>query len=153
MRSREIEMDPPLAGSKPRLRLRLLGLTDLHANLYPYDYYRDCPDDSLGLARAASLVAEARREAPNCLLFDNGDILQGTPLGDLAAEAIIADPRAVHPVIAAMNTLDYAVALSGTTISTTASRRSSVLMRKRAFRSSAATSAKATARPGFRLRS
>jgi 2',3'-cyclic-nucleotide 2'-phosphodiesterase / 3'-nucleotidase len=42
-------------------------------------------------------------------LFDDGDILQGTPLGDLAAEAIIADHRAVHPVIAAMNTLDYAV--------------------------------------------
>jgi 2',3'-cyclic-nucleotide 2'-phosphodiesterase/3'-nucleotidase len=93
--------------------LRLVGLTDLHANLYPYDYYRDCPDDSVGLARAASLVAEARREAPNCLLFDDGDILQGTPLGDLAAEAIIADPTAVHPVIAAMNTLDYAVATLG----------------------------------------
>jgi 2',3'-cyclic-nucleotide 2'-phosphodiesterase/3'-nucleotidase len=46
-------------------------------------------------------------------LFDNGDILQGTPLGDLAAEAIIADPSAVHPVIAAMNTLDYAVAALG----------------------------------------
>jgi 2',3'-cyclic-nucleotide 2'-phosphodiesterase / 3'-nucleotidase len=113
MRGRELEMDPPLAGPKPRLRLRLLGLTDLHANLYPYDYYRDCLDNSVGLARAASLVAEARREAPNCLLFDDGDILQGTPLGDLAAEAIIADPRAVHPVIAAMNTLDYAVATLG----------------------------------------
>jgi 2',3'-cyclic-nucleotide 2'-phosphodiesterase / 3'-nucleotidase len=113
MHGRELEMDPPLAGPKPRLRLRLLGLTDLHANLYPYDYYRDCPDHSVGLARAASLIAEARREAPNCLLFDDGDILQGTPLGDLAAEAIIADPKAVHPVIAAMNTLDYAVATLG----------------------------------------
>jgi hypothetical protein len=69
-------------------------------SLYPYDYYRDCPDDSVGLARVASLVAEARGEATNCLLFDDGDILQGTPLGDRAAEAIIADPRAVHPVIA-----------------------------------------------------
>lgn len=106
-------MDPPLASLKPGLRLRLLGLTDLHANLYPYDYYRDCADDSVGLARAASLVAEARREAPNCLLFDDGDVLQGTPLGDLAAEAIIADPTAVHPVIAAMSTLDYAVATLG----------------------------------------
>jgi 2',3'-cyclic-nucleotide 2'-phosphodiesterase / 3'-nucleotidase len=113
MRGRELEMDPPLASSKPRLRLRLLGLTDLHANLYPYDYYRDCPDDSVGLARVASLVAEARGEATNCLLFDDGDILQGTPLGDLAAEAIIADRAAVHPVIAAMNTLDYAVATLG----------------------------------------
>ena len=113
MRGRELEMDPPLAGPKPLLRLRLLSLTDLHANLYPYDYYRDCPDDSVGLARAASLVRQARREAPNCLLFDDGDILQGTPLGDLAAEAMIADPRAVHPVIAAMNTLHYAVATLG----------------------------------------
>ena len=113
MRGRELEMDPPLAGPKPRLRLRLLGVTDVHANLYPYDYYRDCPDDSVGLARVASLVAEARAEAPNSLLFDDGDILQGTPLGDLAAEAVIADPEAVHPVIAAMNRLDYAVAALG----------------------------------------
>ena len=54
---RKDNLDPPLAGSRPRLRLRLLGLTDLHANLYPYDYYRDRPDNSVGLARAASLVA------------------------------------------------------------------------------------------------
>ena len=90
-------MEPPLAGSKPRLRLRLLGITDLHANLCPYDYYRDCPENSVGLARAASLVRHARREAPNCLLFDNGDILQGTPLGDLAAQAIATDPKATTP--------------------------------------------------------
>ena len=93
--------------------MRLLGLTDLHANLYPYDYYRDCPDDSVGLARAASLIAEARSEVCNCLLFDNGDILQGTPLGDLAAETAATDPKTIHPVIAAMNTLDYAVATLG----------------------------------------
>jgi 2',3'-cyclic-nucleotide 2'-phosphodiesterase / 3'-nucleotidase len=98
---------------RPRLRLRLLGVTDLHANLYPYDYYRDRPDDSVGLARTASLIAEARKQAPNCLLFDNGDILQGTPLGDFAARAIIADKSAIHPVIAAMNRLNYDAATLG----------------------------------------
>jgi 2',3'-cyclic-nucleotide 2'-phosphodiesterase/3'-nucleotidase len=107
------EPGSPTGESRPRLRLRLLGLTDLHANLYPYDYYRDCPDNSVGLARAASLIVEARNEAPNCLLFDNGDILQGTPLGDFAAQAIIADASAIHPVIAAMSTLDCAVATLG----------------------------------------
>ena len=106
-------MAPLLAGAAPRLRLRLLGLTDLHANLYPYDYYRDRPDNSVGLARTASLIAEARKESPNCLLFDNGDILQGTPLGDFAADAIAKDPKAVHPVIAAMNTLAFAAATIG----------------------------------------
>jgi 2',3'-cyclic-nucleotide 2'-phosphodiesterase (5'-nucleotidase family) len=85
MSGREIETEFPLAGSK--LRLRLLAITELHANIYPYDYYRDCPDDSVGLARAASLVRQARGETPNCLLFDNGDILQGAPLGDFAAQA------------------------------------------------------------------
>ena len=103
---RQDYIQPPLAGAV--VRLRLLGVTDLHANLYPYDYYRDCPDNSVGLARTASLIAEARKESPNCLLFDNGDILQGTPLGDFAAAAIVSDPKALHPVIAAMNTLDYA---------------------------------------------
>jgi 2',3'-cyclic-nucleotide 2'-phosphodiesterase / 3'-nucleotidase len=106
-------MEPPLAGAKPRLRLRLIGLTDLHANLYPYDYYRDRPDNSVGLARAASLITRARDECRNCLLFDNGDILQGTPLGDFAAQAIVADASAIHPVIAAMNGLDYAAATLG----------------------------------------
>ncbi len=106
-------MESPSAGAERRLRLRLLGLTDLHANLYPYDYYRDRPDNSVGLARAASLIAQARSECSNCLLFDNGDILQGTPLGDFAAAAIIRDPTAIHPVVAAMNRLDYAVATLG----------------------------------------
>src|SRR5580700_666278 len=148
MHGRELEMDSSLASPKPRLRLRLLGLTDLHANLYPYDYYRDCPDHSVGLARAASLVAEARREVPNCLLFDDGDILQGTPLGDLAAEAIIADPKAVHPVIAAMNTLGYAVATLGNH-----DFNYGLEALRRASRSSAAMCAKATDHPGFHLRS
>ena len=106
-------MQPQYAGAAPRLSLRLLGVTDLHANLYPYDYYRDRPDDSVGLARTATLIAEAREEAANSLLFDNGDILQGTPLGDFAAEAMARDPKARHPVIAAMNTLDYAAATLG----------------------------------------
>ncbi len=106
-------MEPRSPRALPRLNLRLLGVTDLHASLYPYDYYRDRPDDSVGLARVASLIAEARRETPNCLLFDNGDILQGTPLGDLAAQTMAKDPQAVHPVIAAMNTLAYAAAAPG----------------------------------------
>jgi 2',3'-cyclic-nucleotide 2'-phosphodiesterase/3'-nucleotidase len=106
-------MDSGFAGAPRRLSLRLLGVTDLHANLYPYDYFRDRPDASVGLARTATLIAEARRTARNCLLFDNGDILQGTPLGDFAAQSMAADSTASHPVIAAMNMLDYAAVTLG----------------------------------------
>ncbi len=91
----------------PRLRLRLLGTSDLHANIFPYDYYKDKPDDSVGLARTASLIRAARAEVKNSLLIDNGDIIQGTPLGDFAAQSLLQTAGAKHPMISAMNVLDY----------------------------------------------
>ena len=93
--------------------LRLIGTSDLHANVFPYDYYRDRPDDTVGLARTASLIAKARAEVKNSLLLDNGDILQGPPLGDWAARAFAWEPLLPHPMIAAMNALDYAAGSLG----------------------------------------
>jgi len=58
-------------------------------------------------------MGEARRESQNSLLLDNGDILQGTPLGDWAAAEMANDGSARHPVIVAMNALDYAAATLG----------------------------------------
>jgi 2',3'-cyclic-nucleotide 2'-phosphodiesterase/3'-nucleotidase len=95
------------------LTLRLIGTSDLHANVFPYDYYRDRPDDTVGLAKTASLIAAARAEAANTLLFDNGDIIQGSPLGDYAATAMGLKRGDVHPMIAAMNTLQYAACSIG----------------------------------------
>lgn len=78
----------------------------------PYDYSWDRPCDTLGLARTASLIAAARAESDNSLLFDNGDFLQGNALSDLAAEGGL-DGRRTHPVIAAMNALAYDAAALG----------------------------------------
>src|SRR5580693_1912699 len=109
--------DPTAAGEvaapTARLRLRLMGTSDLHANVFPYDYYRDKPDDRVGLARTAGLIARARAEAPNALLLDNGDIIQGTPLGDYVALSKGLKAGDVHPMIAAMNTLGYAACTLG----------------------------------------
>src|ERR1700722_13041992 len=93
--------------------LRLIGTRNLHAYLYPYDYYRDRPDETVGLAKIASLIAAARAESVNTLLLDNGDFIQGAPLGDYAAQWLQTDKSAVHPVIAAMNELGYAVGSLG----------------------------------------
>ncbi|MFT8246127.1 bifunctional 2',3'-cyclic-nucleotide 2'-phosphodiesterase/3'-nucleotidase [Roseomonas sp. BN140053] len=90
-----------------RIRLRLLETTDLHVNVFPYDYYRDRTDDTVGLAKTATLIAAARAEVPNALLFDNGDVIQGSPLGDYMAYSHGLKPGQVHPIIAAMNGLDY----------------------------------------------
>ena len=62
-----------------RVTVSILATTDLHGNLYPVDYYVGRPA-ARGLAKAASLIAEARRQNPNNLLIDCGDTIQGSPL-------------------------------------------------------------------------
>lgn len=91
----------------PVVKLRVMETTDLHVNIMPYDYYRDTADDTVGLARTATLVKAARSEAKNSLLFDNGDIIQGSPLGDYVAYRKGMKKGDVHPIVAAMNVLDY----------------------------------------------
>ncbi|MGI1662945.1 bifunctional 2',3'-cyclic-nucleotide 2'-phosphodiesterase/3'-nucleotidase [Palleronia sp. KMU-117] len=87
--------------------LRLMETTDLHVHVYPYDYYSDRPVDTVGLARTAAHVAAVRAEATNSLLLDNGDFLQGNPMGDYIAYERGMSPGDMHPVIAAMNTLGF----------------------------------------------
>ncbi|MBF9232772.1 bifunctional 2',3'-cyclic-nucleotide 2'-phosphodiesterase/3'-nucleotidase [Microvirga alba] len=91
----------------PVIKLRVLETTDLHVNVMPYDYYRDAADDTVGLARTATLVKAARAEAKNSMLFDNGDLIQGSPLGDFVAYRRGMKKGDVHPMVAAMNTLNY----------------------------------------------
>ncbi|WP_397542534.1 bifunctional 2',3'-cyclic-nucleotide 2'-phosphodiesterase/3'-nucleotidase [Roseovarius salis] len=85
-------------------RLRLLATSDIHASVLPFDYAANRTAGCFGLARTASLIAEARSDDRPCLLFDNGDFLQGTPLGDIDGTV---SHEGVHPVIAAMNALGY----------------------------------------------
>ncbi len=88
--------------------LRILETTDIHTNVMDYDYYKDKPTAKFGLARAATLVKQARAEVENSVLVDNGDLLQGSPMGDyMAARGLKAGD--VHPAYKAMNQLDYDV--------------------------------------------
>ncbi|WP_414165072.1 bifunctional 2',3'-cyclic-nucleotide 2'-phosphodiesterase/3'-nucleotidase [Superficieibacter sp. BNK-5] len=88
--------------------LRILETTDLHSNMMDFDYYKDAPTEKFGLVRTATLINVARSEATNSVLVDNGDIIQGSPLGDYAAAKGLKKGD-VHPVYKALNTLDYAV--------------------------------------------
>jgi len=88
--------------------LRLLETTDLHSNMMDFDYYKDSPTEKFGLVRTASLIHAARQEVKNSVLVDNGDIIQGSPLGDYMAAKGLQQGE-VHPVYKAMNTLDYSV--------------------------------------------
>ncbi|WP_282025938.1 bifunctional 2',3'-cyclic-nucleotide 2'-phosphodiesterase/3'-nucleotidase [Limimaricola cinnabarinus] len=87
--------------------LRIMETTDIHVHVYPYDYYADKQIDTVGLARTASLIEDIRAEATNSVLFDNGDFLQGNPMGDYIAYERGMPEGAMHPVIEAMNTLGF----------------------------------------------
>lgn len=99
---------PDKAG-KHEVQLRVLGTTDIHTHLYNYDYYKDAETLEFGLAKTATLIKQARSEAAvkNSLLFDNGDLIQGNPLGDYKAKVDKLEEGEVHPVFKAMELMDY----------------------------------------------
>ncbi|MCA1617926.1 MAG: 5'-nucleotidase C-terminal domain-containing protein [Acidobacteria bacterium] len=67
------------SGAPARAHVTILSTTDLHGNVLPVDYYTNRPDER-GLAKAATIIRQARKENPNLLLLDSGDTIQGTPL-------------------------------------------------------------------------
>ncbi|MCZ8235794.1 MAG: bifunctional 2',3'-cyclic-nucleotide 2'-phosphodiesterase/3'-nucleotidase [Inhella sp.] len=75
------------------LPLRVMATSDVHMHLLAHDYYQDRPTERYGYALTLRLIEQARREQANHLLFDNGDLLQGSPLGDVAARTASDD----HP--------------------------------------------------------
>ncbi|MEE2943566.1 MAG: bifunctional 2',3'-cyclic-nucleotide 2'-phosphodiesterase/3'-nucleotidase [Pseudomonadota bacterium] len=93
--------------SATQAHLRIMETTDLHVHVFPYDYYADKERDTVGLARTAAIVKEIRAEATNSLLVDNGDFLQGNPMGDYIAYEKGLKEGDVHPVIKAMNVVGF----------------------------------------------
>ncbi|OUC03489.1 2',3'-cyclic-nucleotide 2'-phosphodiesterase [Bacillus thuringiensis serovar medellin] len=96
------------------VNLRILETSDIHVNLMNYDYYQTKTDNKVGLVQTATLVNKAREEAKNSVLFDDGDALQGTPLGDYVANKIKdpknrVDPSYTHPLYRVMNLMKYDV--------------------------------------------
>ncbi|MBY8876636.1 bifunctional metallophosphatase/5'-nucleotidase [Actinacidiphila acidipaludis] len=103
--------------------LRVLGTTDLHGHALNWDYftnaeYDDAAHNDVGLAKVATLVAQARTEKGHdrTLLIDAGDIIQGTQLSYYYArvEPITGargGPR--HPMALAMNHMRYDAAALG----------------------------------------
>ncbi|SDH87774.1 2',3'-cyclic-nucleotide 2'-phosphodiesterase / 3'-nucleotidase [Planococcus glaciei] len=97
---------------KKEVSLRILGTSDLHTNFVNYDYYQDKVSNSLGLAKTGVLIEQARKENQNTLLFDNGDLIQGTPLGSYSANVDPLEDGEKHPAYAALEALNF----DGTTL-------------------------------------
>lgn len=87
--------------------VRILATTDLHTNLVNYDYYQDKPAQNVGLAKTAVLIEDAKKENSNVLLVDNGDTIQGTPLGTYKAIVNPIKDGEQHPMYTALQKLGF----------------------------------------------
>ena len=98
-----------LGGSGDRVEITILGTTDVHGQIVPWDYYtavRRGP--GAGAGRDAGGLHP--RPAPAVILVDSGDLLQGNPFDYYYG---VVEPAGTHPVIAAMNLLGYDAAAVG----------------------------------------
>ena len=85
--------------------LRILATSDVHMHITGWDVLRDCARPGRGMDVLGQKIDAARRSAPGtCLLLDNGDALQGTPIGDVFAEL---PGDTTHPWAAILNTMGY----------------------------------------------
>jgi 2',3'-cyclic-nucleotide 2'-phosphodiesterase/3'-nucleotidase len=92
--------------AKPEsVTITLLGTTDLHGRIEPWDYFAEKPAD-LGLIKLATLIKQARAEAPDALLVDSGDMIQD-PQSLLTNFFLAKDLAKLSPTIAVMNQLHY----------------------------------------------
>ncbi|GEO07217.1 metallophosphatase [Adhaeribacter aerolatus] len=74
---------PSPAWATDQVRLTILHSNDVHSRIDPYPM-DGRPNAGLGgMARRAHLVNQIRRQEKNVLLFDSGDIWQGTPYFNL----------------------------------------------------------------------
>ncbi len=110
----------PDHGPGKTFRLTVLGTTDLHGNVYNWDYFKnaeydDAKHNDIGVAKAATLIKAVREErgAQTCVTLDAGDTIQGTPLAYYYAkiDPITGGPR--HPMAVAMNAIGYDAAALG----------------------------------------
>ncbi|MFE3069610.1 bifunctional metallophosphatase/5'-nucleotidase [Streptomyces sp. NPDC059247] len=113
-------------GHRPRPAKRysftVMGTTDLHGNVFNWDYFTDREFDDkarndVGLAKISTLVDRVREEKGrrNTLLIDAGDTIQGTQLSYYYAKVdpITARRGPVHPMAQAMNAIGYDAAALG----------------------------------------
>lgn len=93
------------APAPEKVSLTFLSTTDLHGRIEAWDYFANKPDN-LGLVKIATLIKQARKEAPDALLVDVGDMVQD-PQSVLTNYFLARNPKKLNPTVAVMNQLRY----------------------------------------------
>ena len=99
---------PPAPPPAPEtVTVTVLATTDTHGFLYPWDYFTRQPAPR-GLAAAAALVSQVRRETPHVLLVDVGDTIQGSSLESVHQAAVReGKTQSPDPMMLAMSRMGF----------------------------------------------
>ncbi|HEX2208950.1 MAG TPA: 5'-nucleotidase C-terminal domain-containing protein [Longimicrobium sp.] len=104
------QADPVPQPTAAEGRLVLMGTTDLHGWVLPYDYYTGQRTDN-GLAALVPLIDSVRAANPGrTVLVESGDLLQGNPM-DFVYRRLAEGEE--HPLVRAMNLVGYDAAAIG----------------------------------------
>ena len=108
------------ANGRQQFNLTVLGTTDLHNNVFNWDYFKDAAysdsaGNKVGIAQASTLIKAVRAErgAASTLTIDSGDTIQGTPLAYYFAKINPISDSVRHPMALAMNAVGYDAAALG----------------------------------------
>ncbi|MCC3290818.1 MULTISPECIES: bifunctional UDP-sugar hydrolase/5'-nucleotidase [unclassified Arthrobacter] len=112
---------PEHAGKDQKTSVTVMGTSDMHGYVENWDYFKDGEYDDaahndVGLAKVSTLVDSVRadRGVESTMLIDAGDTIQGTSLTDYFANTEpITETGEIHPMAAAMNSMDYDAAALG----------------------------------------
>lgn len=80
--------------------ITVLGSTDLHGRIYPWEYATDSEDIDAGMAKIRTLVKQEKAANPNTILIDTGDTLQDNMMD-------IFNDKPVHPMMEGLNYMGY----------------------------------------------
>ncbi|RLL91874.1 5'-nucleotidase [Mesotoga sp. HF07.pep.5.2.highcov] len=89
--------------------LVVLGTTDLHGYVMPYDYLTVKEVSDYGAAKTFTLIKWAREMYNNTILIDTGDAIQGSVLAEREARIDPIKMGDTPSIIKAMNIMDYDV--------------------------------------------
>lgn len=82
--------------------IQIIATSDVHNQFYGYDYATNSELTKGGVTRVATVVNSLRKENPNTIVVDNGDLIQGN-----SSQIFINDKENPQPMIVALNELDY----------------------------------------------
>lgn len=94
------------------MELKILATTDVHDYLMNYDYYTTSESEHYGMVKLATLIKGYQAETPEVndyVLVDNGDLIQGNPLGDYFNQAKQVEAGTTHPIYEVFEEMNYDV--------------------------------------------